>query len=178
MLSCIDFRTRGWEHISGGLDWISSGAKGEVWGTSRTEIWKRHGISSGRPSGTGWTRVGGSLKQVDVFSGQTWGVSTGQEIFYTWRTSRMLRNTDNHDATSYKTNSNNSADDVNINKTLSYNLVYDTNSNETSHNDTEDLSFNKPMTWFLDDNINNNKKYNATNDNSNKEYNATIDNSN
>ena len=75
------FSTKGWKKIDGKLDWISSGADGEVWGILKTEIFKRRGISSGNPTGTGWTKVEGNLTQVDAYKGQIWGINTLQKIY-------------------------------------------------------------------------------------------------
>ena len=75
------FSTKGWQKIDGKLDWISSGAAGEVWGVAKTEIFKRRGVSIGNPTGTGWTKVEGNLSQVDVYKGQIWGVDTLQKIY-------------------------------------------------------------------------------------------------
>ena len=66
--------TKWWQRIDGKLDWISSRADGEVWGISKTNIFKRRGISSGNPTGTGWTKVQTNLSQVDAYKGQIWAL--------------------------------------------------------------------------------------------------------
>ena len=70
-----------WERVDGRLVWISSGMVGEVWGVnSANEIFTRDGISK-KPSGTGWFKQNGKLKQLSALKNQVWGVDGNGTIW-------------------------------------------------------------------------------------------------
>jgi len=73
-----------WEPVEGKLYWISSGSVGEVWGTNYGKIFRREGISKSSPVGTKWKRIPGKLLKVDVdvMTGQVWGVDGFKNIFF------------------------------------------------------------------------------------------------
>ena len=69
--------------MSGSLLWISSGAASEVWGVNNDgKIWKREGVTSANPKGSGWKQVPGELMKANIWAGQVWGVNTKDQIFY------------------------------------------------------------------------------------------------
>ena len=78
----------GWEKVDGLLNWISSGAAGQVWGVDKKgNIFRREGISGVNPTGTAWKKMPGStkqiyMKQVSVWAGQVWAVNSRDQIFY------------------------------------------------------------------------------------------------
>ncbi|XP_066278495.1 lectin L6-like isoform X2 [Branchiostoma lanceolatum] len=96
-----------WKPVSGNLKYVSVGASG-VWGVNRggyifyrvgtygNEVssgssWQpvRPGISPNNPTGTGWQRINGKLKMVNVSptSNAVWGVDRNNAIFK-WKGSR------------------------------------------------------------------------------------------
>ncbi|XP_071804471.1 perivitellin-2 31 kDa subunit-like [Asterias amurensis] len=72
-----------WIQVSGGLSQLDVG-KNVVWGVnSNDNIYARQGITSGNPTGTGWSQVGGALKHVSVSQkGHVWGVNSGDNIYH------------------------------------------------------------------------------------------------
>ena len=71
-----------WEHIGGKLKWISSG-KDIVFGVnSNDDIFFRHGISAQTPVGTGWTKVGGKLSQIDTYGMTVVGANSGLNAYH------------------------------------------------------------------------------------------------
>jgi len=79
---------REWVHVDGALSWISSGKKGEVWGTDKHgNVWKRAGITDDKPTGSSWVAVSSAkteenFKRVAVWNGMVWGVTDESKIFY------------------------------------------------------------------------------------------------
>ena len=73
-----------WLPIKGRLSWISSGSVSEVWGTNNGTIYRREGISKSSPVGKKWKKIPGNLMKldVDVMTGQVWGVDEFDNIFF------------------------------------------------------------------------------------------------
>ena len=78
----------GWKQVDGLLNWISSGAAGEVWGVDKKgNVLRREGITGVNPTGTAWKKMPEStkqiyLKQVSIWAGQVWAVNSQDQIFY------------------------------------------------------------------------------------------------
>ena len=69
--------------MDGLLVWISSGSKGEVWGTNKHgDVFQREGISQSNPTGSGWKRIKNRLlEKVSIWKGQAWGVNHMDQIY-------------------------------------------------------------------------------------------------
>ena len=72
-----------WDRIRGRLMQIDSGPFGFVWGVSKYyRIYYRTGITWKNPKGSGWRRVGGSLKYISVGELGPWGVDRYNKIWF------------------------------------------------------------------------------------------------
>ncbi|XP_066275437.1 uncharacterized protein [Branchiostoma lanceolatum] len=71
-----------WQHIAGGLTFVSVGLSG-VWGVdSDYQIYYRTGTYKNEASpGTGWELIDGGLKQISSGNNTVWGVSSNDDIF-------------------------------------------------------------------------------------------------
>jgi len=73
----------GWQEVDGNLAWISSGSRGEVWGTDEQgNVFKREGVNQNNPAGSTWQQVTGKMVQVSVWGKQVWGVKRNTKIFF------------------------------------------------------------------------------------------------
>ena len=59
------------------MKWISSGKDIVLGVNSNDDIYFRHGISASTPAGTGWTRIGGKLAQIDTYGLTVVGANSG-----------------------------------------------------------------------------------------------------
>ncbi|CAH1259009.1 PKDREJ [Branchiostoma lanceolatum] len=71
-----------WQHIAGGLTFVSVGLSG-VWGVdSDYQIYYRTGTYKNEASpGTGWELIDGGLKQISSGNNTVWGVTSNDDIF-------------------------------------------------------------------------------------------------